>query len=651
MRRILTLLAFFALATQALAITEPERSSLPRPEYPRPQFERAAWINLNGIWTYTFDFGGSGLAQNYAASEGFDGRITVPFCPESSLSGVEYKDFITCMWYQRKVDVPAAWAGRRVLIHFGAVDFNCALYVNGQLAGRHWGGTVSFEFDITRFAPAGQTANLVLLVEDDVRSGVQPGGKQSARFASWGCRYTRTTGIWQTVWMEAVDPCGLKRVYVRPDLDGSRFIVEPTFYGLNRGQQLRVSLYEQGALAREAGRVGDKAQLAAETFKDSKRTEASKAAAAKAAAGAKVKPLVSVTEAASDAATLILPVPAKKLRTWSPSDPYLYDLRFEVLDAAGNVVDEVRSYAGMRKIHIEGNRIYLNNKRLFLRLVLDQGFYPDGIWTAPSDAALKADIERSMAVGFNGARLHQKVFEERFHYWADKLGYLTWGESSSWGADSNNELSARNFISEWEEIVVRDRNHPSIIAWTPFNESWDRNKDVEGARTHDRMVSDVYKITKALDYRPVNDVSGGYHVVTDIWTYHNYEQDAAQLLKKQTLAGDGTVPTYDVKRECPYSGQPYVLDEYGGIRWVIEQYSEKTWGYGKTPENMEEVYTRLAALTKVIRDLDYCSGFCYTQLTDVEQEQNGIYTYDRKEKFDAARLRAILSVRPDWAEE
>ena len=384
MRRILTLLAFFALATQALAITEPERSSLPRPEYPRPQFERAAWINLNGTWTYTFDFGGSGLAQNYAASEGFDGRITVPFCPESSLSGVEYKDFITCMWYQRKVDVPAAWAGRRVLIHFGAVDFNCALYVNGQLAGRHWGGTVSFEFDITRFAPAGQTANLVLLVEDDVRSGVQPGGKQSARFASWGCRYTRTTGIWQTVWMEAVDPCGLKRVYVRPDLDGSRFIVEPTFYGLSRGQQLRVSLYEQGA---------------------------------------KVKPLVSVTEAASDAATLILAVPAKKLRTWSPSDPYLYDLRFEVLDAAGNVVDEVRSYAGMRKIHIEGNRIYLNNKRLFLRLVLDQGFYPDGIWTAPSDAALKADIERSMAVGFNGARLHQKVFEERFHYWGLYMAY------------------------------------------------------------------------------------------------------------------------------------------------------------------------------------------------------------------------------------
>ena len=655
MRKIISILAFL-LATlsfpaQAAADTDLARSALPRPEYPRPQFERGDWINLNGTWTYTFDFSHSGLAQGYPASQGFDGRITVPFCPESELSGVGHKDFITCMWYQRKVDVPAAWTGKKVLIHFGAVDFDCALYVDGQLAGRHWGGTVSFEFDITRFVTPGQSANLVLLVEDDVRSGVQPGGKQSARFASWGCRYTRTTGIWQTVWMEAVNPCGLKRVYVRPDLDGGRFIVEPSFYALAKGQQLRVSLYEPGALVKEAERVGDKAQLAAEAFKDGKRTEASKAAAAKAAAGARVKALVSVTQAASDAATLILEVPARKLHLWSPSDPYLYDLKFEVLDASGAVIDVVRSYAGMRKIHIEGNRIFLNNKPLYLRFVLDQGFYPDGIWTAPSDEALKADIQRSMAVGFNGARLHQKVFEERFHYWADKLGYLTWGESSSWGFDVNQEEGARNFISEWEEIVIRDRNHPSIIAWTPFNESWGRDKDVEGARTHDRMVADVYKVTKALDYRPVHDVSGGYHVVTDIWSYHNYEQDPARLLEKQTLKGDGTVPTYDVARECPYSGQPYILDEYGGIRWVIEQYSDKTWGYGKTPESLEEVYTRLKGLTDAIRSLDYCSGFCYTQLTDVEQEQNGIYTYDRREKFDAARLRAILSVRPAWAEE
>ena len=338
---LLTLLAVALLSAGLSAET------LPRPEYPRPQFVRADWVNLNGTWTYTFDSGQSGLAQGFAASEGFDGRITVPFCPESELSGVGHKDFITCMWYQRKVDIPAAWARKKVLIHFGAVDFNCALYVDGQLAGRHWGGTVSFEIDVTRFVTAGKTANLVLLVEDDVRSGIQPGGKQSARYASWGCRYTRTTGIWQTVWMEAVAPCGLKSVYVKPDLDASRFVVEPRFFGLAKGQKLRATLSDGGA-----------------------------------------KPVAVVTAAASDGATLILPVPAKRLRTWSPSDPFLYDLKFEVLDAAGAVIDEVSSYAGMRKIHIEGNRIYLNNKLLYLRMVLDQGFYPDGIWTAPSDEAL-----------------------------------------------------------------------------------------------------------------------------------------------------------------------------------------------------------------------------------------------------------------------
>lgn len=600
-------LVFACVASLFCAAVSLRAADIPRPEYPRPQFVRSDWINLNGVWSYAFDFGRSGLEQGWAASEGFDGSIIVPYCPESPLSGVGYKDFITCMWYQRKVAVPAAWEGKKVLVHFGAVDFNCALYVNGHLAGRHWGGTVSFEIDVTRFVTPGKEANLVLLVEDDVRSSVQPGGKQSARFASWGCRYTRVTGIWQTVWMEAVSPFGLKGVYVKPDLDNSSFVFQPSFYGLERGQQLRITVFD----------------------------------------GAKA--VASAVTRASDGVVVTLPV--KKVKTWSPESPFLYDIRYEVLAADGSVIDVVTSYAGMRKIHIEGNRIYLNNKPLFLRMVLDQGFYPDGVWTAPTDDDLRMDIERSMAVGFNGARLHQKVFEERFHYWADKLGYLTWAESSSWGANSNNELSARNFIIEWTEIVVRDRNHPSIIAWTPFNESWDRAKDVEAARCHDRMVADVYRVTHDLDYRPLNDVSGGYHVKTDIWSYHNYEQNPALLREQQTLKGDGTVPTFDLARECPYEGQPYVLDEYGGIKWVIEQYSAKTWGYGKGPESLDELYQRLEALTDVIRSFDYISGFCYTQLTDVEQEQNGIYTYDRKAKFDAERLKAILSKKPDWAEE
>ena len=598
--RFVSLLIVWFCAVAMYAQTE-----IPRPEHPRPQFVRDSWVNLNGSWTYTFDFGESGLARGLEKSEGFDGKITVPFCPESKLSGVEYKDFINCMWYQRSVEVPAAWEGKKILLNFGAVDYYSTIYVNGNLAGRHWGGSSSFSVDMTKYVKAGEKANIVVCVKDDLRSSEQTGGKQSFNYHSAGCNYTRVTGIWQTVWMEAVASTGLKEVYVKPDLDNNQFLLEPKFYALEKGLSLNVKLM------------------------DGNKVVAKKSAKA------------------STPMTIALPV--KNVKTWSPESPFLYDLEYEVVDANGKVVDHVVSYAGMRKIHIEGNRVYLNNQPLYLRMVLDQGFYPEGVWTAPSDAALKGDIEMSMGVGFNSARLHQKVFEERFHYWADKLGYITWGESASWGADTNNNIAARNFLTEWSEIVERDRNHPSIIIWTPFNETWERPKGQEAARHQDRFVSDVYDLTKRLDYRPVHDVSGGYHVKTDIWSYHNYEQDPAKLKEKQTLQNPDEVPTLAKDREAAYAGQPYYLDEYGGIKWVIEQYAANTWGYGTGPKTLEEFYTRLEALTDVILGFDYINGYTYTQLTDVEQEQNGIFTYDRKPKFDAEKLKSIFGKVPAWA--
>ena len=597
------LTSFFAILFTFAAFAQ---APIPRPEYPRPQFERDAWMNLNGTWTYAFDFGESGLQRDFNESKGFDNNITVPFCPESPLSGVEYKDFINSMWYHRAVEVPAAWEGKKILLNFGAVDYTSSIYVNGKLAGRHYGGSSSFSVDVTRFVEPGKTADVVVWVQDDVRAGVQASGKQCPDYYSRGCHYTRVTGIWQTVWMEAVAKIGLKEVYVKPDLDNSCFIMEPKFHALADGMSLNVRVKD-----------GDKVV--------SKKT---------------VK--------ATSPMTVIMPV--KNVKTWSPESPFLYDIEYEVVDKAGNIVDQVTSYAGMRKIHVEGDRVFLNNQPLYLRLVLDQGFYPDGVWTAPSDEALKRDIELSMSVGFNGARLHQKVFEERFHYWADKLGYLTWGESASWGSSMNNELASRNFIPEWQEVVVRDRNHPSIIIWTPFNETWDRPKDDEGGRIHDRLVTNVYDLTKSLDYRPVHDCSGGYHVKTDIWSFHNYEQDAEQLQENLTLKGDGTVPTFDVENEVEYSGQPYYLDEYGGIKWVIEQFAENTWGYGQGPKTLEEFYSRLEALTDVILDMEYINGYTYTQLTDVEQEQNGIFNYDRTAKFDAGKLKAIFGKVPGWAQ-
>jgi len=360
---------------------------IPRPEYPRPQFRREDWINLNGTWTYVFDFGKSGMQRGFAASTGFADEILVPFCPESELSGVRHTDFIEMMWYQRTIDIPVDWAGKRVLLHFGGVDYECEAFIDGVSMGRHWGGTSSFAFDVTAAVRPGASHNLVLYVRDETRSGVQPGGKQCSDYASRGCHYTRTTGIWQTVWLEAVSPYGLQDVYIVPNLDRSRFVITPRFYGVKRGLMLHVTLLADG------------------------------------------KQISQATVPASNGVPVTLPIGAP--RPWSPADPFLYDIAFQVLDDDGSVLDRVESYAGLRKVHVEGNRVYLNNEPIYLRLVLDQGFYPDGIWTAPSDTALKRDIELSMQAGFNGARLHQKVFEERFHYWADRLGYLTWGERSA----------------------------------------------------------------------------------------------------------------------------------------------------------------------------------------------------------------------------
>ncbi len=572
-------------------------NSIPRPEYPRPQFARSSWVNLNGTWNFSFDFGKSGKERDFASSQGFDGRITVPFCPESPLSGVNHKDFIPAIWYQRRITIPEDWEGKKVILHFGAVDFETEVFIDGKSAGKHYGGTSSFSLDITPFVTSGGTHSLVVYALDDNRSGLQPSGKQCRFYKSSGVHYTRTTGIWQTVWMEAVSEHGLKSFHILPDLDMKRFSVQASFYSVRPGLTFRVTVMD-----------------------GTKR--------------------VSQTEAiVSNSVVCLLPI--KEPKTWSPENPFLYDLILEVMDKSGRVLDHVKSYAGMRKVHIQGNRIFLNNKPYYLRLVLDQGFYPDGIWTAPSDAALKKDIELSMRAGFNGARLHQKVFEERFHYWADRLGYLTWGESSSWGIDVNNGAAARNFLIEWQEIVMRDRNHPSIIAWTPFNEAWGRGEPLK------RLLIDAYNLTHNIDpTRPVNDSSGGLHFETDLWTEHTYEQDPEKMKTLLALSDKNEVWRRLPERSGEYRGQPYLIDEYGGIKWIPspdKKYAPDSWGYGEDPTTLEEFYTRLEALTDVILNMPHICGFCYTQLTDIEQEQNGIYNYDRSEKFDMKRINSILS--------
>lgn len=597
----------------------------PRPEYPRPQFSRDEWVNLNGVWSYTFDFANSGVERHLYESTGFDDEIVVPFAPECSLSGVGHKDFINCIWYHRTVSIPESWKGRSIKLNFGAVYNNAEVYIDGHFVGRHFGGSPSFSLDITRFVSDSDSHNLVVRATSNLREARQGAGKQSLKQASQSCNYTRNTGIWQTVWMEPVDRSALERVQVITDIDRRMVEIRPSFLRPAAGCRFTATIYDGerkvASQSMPAGNIGS------------------------------------------------LTIPVKNMKLWSPDDPFLYTVIYEVTDADGNKVDQVSSYVGMRKIHTEGNRVYLNNKPYYQRLVLDQGYYPEGNWTAPSDEALRHDIELGKKAGFNGARLHQKVFEERYHYWADRLGYVTWGEFPSWGMDISDPVSARNMLSEWQECVVRDRNHPSIITWTPLNEEfWPDNLHTP------RLQADIYDLTRQLDpTRPVNICSGGVNIArTDIWTNHDYTQDPdrfrakvyddGKLMHRKALnykeinrnIGFNEVADTDIYEWPVYDGTvPYVFDEFGGIKWGLDQArqsvnSEQTsWGYGRPPQSLDEFYNRLEGQVKALLSLsDLVCGYCFTQLTDVEQEENGIYRYDRTPKFDITRIYEIFSHDP-----
>ncbi len=575
-----------------LSITLNATNDIPRPEYPRPQFERAEWINLNGTWNYEFDFSNSGKSRKLTTAKQLGNTITVPFCPESKLSGVNYTDFIEQMWYQRSISIPENWKGKKILLNFGAVDYHAEIYIDGNYLGNHDGGSSSFSLDITPAVQPGNTHNLVVFVTDKPRSGLQAVGKQSTQYHSYGCFYTRVTGIWQTVWMEAVSPYGLRSARTYPDIDQQQLIIVPEFYRSSNNETLEITLYDNNR------------QVSRKVVK------------------------------CNNGSSIILPV--KKMKLWSPESPYLYDITYRIKNVSGKIIDEVKSYVGMRKIQTSDGQIYLNNEPYFQRLVLNQGYYPEGIWTAPTDEALKNDIQLSKDAGFNGARLHQKVFEERFHYWADKLGFITWGESANWGMNNEEEKAARYFLSEWSEILMRDCNHPSIIAWVPFNQPLENPYTLISGKMP-RLIIDTYRLTKAIDpTRLVNGISGDTHFLTDIWGIRNYESDAtrfARYLKPN-------------RKQAFYNHQPFFIGEFGGTLWTGLHKDKDSWGYGKTITSEEGFYERLEGFIDAIANAKEVTGFCYTQLTDIEQEKNGIYYYDRTPKLNMQRIKSIFEKIP-----
>ena len=577
---------------------DPAPSDLPRPEYPRPRFVRRTWENLNGAWTFAFDLADEGDALDYPKREGFDDTIRIPFAPESELSGVAHTGFIPALWYHRELTLPDGWAGRRVLLHFGGVDFEATVYLDGERVGHHVGGATGWTVDLGHRLEPGRAHHLVVHVRDDVRSRKQPAGKQSRERDSYHVYYTRVTGIWQTVWMEPVPDRTLRDAYVRPDVHAGRFVVEPLYDAVAPGRRIVATLRD----------------------------------------GLDGPALARAEAAAAHGLTLELAPPSPRL--WQPDDPHLYGIEFELVEADGTTVDRAATYGGLREVSVDGDRILLNGEPFYHRFVLDQGYWPDGIWTAPSDDALVRDIELARDLGFNGARLHQKVFDPRYHWHADRLGWLTWGEMPSWGFDENDPVPARTFLSEWREVLLRDRSHPSILVWTPLNET----EFVTVSEEHRRLLRDAYKLARALDpTRPVNDASGWVHALTDLWTVHLYTQDPEELAEQVA-----TDPPFRNQPdfEPPYEGQPYLVDEFGGIKWDPEKH-EGAWGYGDAPKTLEAFYVRLEGLVDALLESDRVVGYCYTQLTDVEQECNGLYTYERHEKFDAARLRAIFERDPE----
>ncbi|MGD7704814.1 glycoside hydrolase family 2 protein [Microlunatus sp. Y2014] len=595
----------------------------PRPEYPRPQMVRERWLNLNGRWEFEIDHGDSGIER------GLDQRaltdsIIVPFCPESELSGHGHVDFMEAVWYARDVVVPQDWADDRVLLHFGAVDHDTTVWVNGAEVARHRGGFSSFHADITD-ALAGATSARIVVRARDTRYGAQARGKQSIKYANEACDYTRTTGIWQTVWLEPVPRVHLRRPRIVPGLADRSLTVTQPLSAAPADWRLRAVLTD------DAGDV----------------------AAVEQAVGTSMAP------------SLRLVVPTDRVRPWSPTDPHLYGLRIELLDDAGSLVDRVDSYAGLRSVAIDGQAILLNGERVFQRLVLDQGYWPDSLMTAPSDAALVHDLELITAAGFNGARVHQKVAEERYLYHADRLGVLIWGEFGDWGiagrgARGNNQQPTASFITQWAEVLERDLSHPSIIGWCPLNETYQEITD--RITQLDDVTAGMFQVTKAVDpTRPVIDSSGYSHRVrtTDVWDSHSYEQDPVRFATQQAGLAQGT-PYGNTGAKAPYSvpyeGQPYFVSEYGGIWWnpdaaeVSGADREESWGYGQRVVDEEEFQARFAGLTNVLLDDPLMFGYCYTQLTDVFQEQNGIYRFDRSEKLDVSRVAAVQQ-RPAAYEE
>lgn len=594
---------------------------IPRPEHPRPDFMRGTFYNLNGQWAFAFDDEDRGLREGwYRPGHMLEREITVPFCYQSKASGIGPTDEIhPVLWYRRSFTVPEAMEGRRILLRFGAVDYAAAIYVNGHRVGGHTGGYTPFALDITDFLLPGEN-DLCVRVEDHP-DPIQPRGKQNWNRGLMGCWYTPSSGIWQTVYLEAVGEVYAEYIHVTPDIDRGFAYAEIL---LNKTPSQEVTLSCQVSMNAEPVRT------------------------------------VSVTtrsRSTTVAVDLNTNATHQPVVLWTQQKPALYDLRVQILQQQV-CLDQVDTYFGMRKIEVRKGVIYLNNRRLYQRLILDQGYWPDTLITPPSDEAIRQDLEWTLRFGYNGARKHQKIEDPRYYYWADKLGVLVWGELPS--AYAFTDETVENLSRDMLEFIRRDFNHPSIIAWIPLNESWGVPQIVNNAR-HQMTASMLYYQTKAADGTRLCSGNDGWEQMhTDICGVHDYSAAKEVLqshfadrsyIERQTCDthrcyADGYTPTGD---------EAFMVTEYGGIAFQNiglqgETGGMKTWGYRGKVTDEEAFFARFQTATDAILKVPYIQGYCYTQLTDIQQEVNGLLTPDRRPKMDAERVRRI-NRNPDWHAE
>jgi beta-galactosidase/beta-glucuronidase len=583
--------------------------------HPRPRVTRADWVDLNGTWQFAYDDADAGLGERWPENPGkFDRQIVVPFAPESEMSGIGDTGFHPVLWYRRTFAAPAT-AGR-VLLHFGAVDYRASVWVNGDLVATHEGGHTPFTADITASLKSGAEQVVVVRAEDRPGDVTQPRGKQDWQEKPHAIWYNRTSGIWQTVWLEPVPRTYIADFQLTPELTDGSVKVEAALNAAFSGF-LHVRLAARGVvLAEQSVRLdGDRLET-----------------------------------------RLQIPAATNGVNRndlyWTPDNPNLIDVTATLLGADAKSVDSVQSYFGLRSVGIANGRFLLNDRPVFVRSVLEQGYWPKSHLTAPSADALKHEVELIKSLGFNAVRIHQKIEDPRFLYWADHLGLMVWGEIAN--AYEYNAQAVDRLTREWLSAVKRDRSHPCIVTWVPINESWGVS-DIAIRRDQQDFATSLYYLTKAIDQtRPVISNEGWEHTISDIWGFHDYTQFKAHLAERygtreaieRTLTEMRPTRKRLLLRPEDRRGQPVMLTEFGGLS-MHPKTGQAWFGYA-TAESDDEYLAMIKSLFDAIYESTDLAGYCYTQITDTLQETNGLLDENRNPKLPVEKLRDII-MRPSNA--